>query len=334
MRATLPRRLAGATGSLLLVGTLMLTAGPALGAPTSTSTRLVYIGSDPAFSANNGTITFTGVTAGQQAASNVYVKNIDNQTLNHVVVTFPISQPNGTTVSPTTYGANAGSCAASPSTGTPTSLVCDFGQLRAGATRSFTMVLTAGGGDAAVAGTIVYNESNNPNGGNAQIVSVSGNLTVGAATCNQLAAFLPPGQARSFLPSDGGSCATDGQRSGLKVPQSTGGSIVTIDDGSAAVAKDCGTYTCFGYVVSANVNNGALIKPYLTWTVFYSNATLGNINPKQVAFLHGTTIIPAGNKGLCKNATSTDCQEPYVVSAGGVTFFIRTPTNLVIKGMH
>lgn len=319
------RRFAGGATALMLIGaTLLATAGSTIAA----TTRLIYVGADPAFVTGNGTITFTPVSAGQQTASVIYVKNIDNQTLNHVVLTFPLDQGNGTTVGTTAYGLDGGKCARSG-----TDLVCDYGQLKAGATKTFTIVLTAGS-SGAIAGTVVYNESNNPNGGNVQINDVTGTLSVAAASCNSLAAFLPPGQAKSFLPFDSTTCSADGQRSGLDVPSSANGSVVTIDDATAATANSCGSFVCFGNVVSASVNNGAPVDPYLRWVIFYDNATLGNINPRQVAFLHGTTVIPAGNKGLCKTASSTNCQEPYIVSSTGVTFFVRTPTNALIKGMH
>ena len=86
--------------------------------------------------------------------------------------------------------------------------------------------------------------------------------------------------------------------------------------------------------MSATVNGGATVSPYLKWTIFYSTAALGNVNPNKVAFVHDGTIIAAGNKGLCKNDTSTNCQEPYVVSSTGVTFTVRTPSNGLIKGMY
>jgi len=324
------RRLVGAAAALMLIGaTLLSSAGSAMAA--TGSTRLVYVGSDPGFSLGNGTITFTPVSAGQQTASAVYVKNIDNQTLNHVVLTFPRDQGNGVTIDGTVFGTDAASCPTSVS-----NITCDFGQMRAKATHSFTLVLTASSATSPttpnIHGTIVYNESTNPNGGNPQINDITGTLNVAAASCNSLAAFLPPGQAKSFLPSDGTTCGSDGQRSGLGVPSNGNGNVIAIDDSVLANPNDCGSFTCFGYVVSASVNNGAPNSPYLLWQIFYSNDILGNINPKQVGFLHGTTPIAAGNKGLCKNASSLDCQEPYVVSATGVTFYIRTLTNLVMKG--
>ena len=89
MRATSMRRLAGAAAALTFAGATVLTAaGGALGADT----RKIYVGPDPSFAAGLGTLTFTGVSSGGTSLSSVYVKNVDNQTLNHVVLTFARSQ--------------------------------------------------------------------------------------------------------------------------------------------------------------------------------------------------------------------------------------------------
>jgi hypothetical protein len=323
MRATSMRRLFGGAAALMLIGTMLLTtAGSALAA----TTRFLYVGSDPGFSLDNGVITFTPVSSGGDTLTAVYVKNIDNQNLTHVVITFDRLQ-GGVSISDQVLGANKANCAA-----TADLITCDFGNIKARSTRAFQLILTApSAGTVGIHGTVVFDESNNPNGGNRQINAVDGALVVAATTCNSLATFLPPGIGKSLLP-DTGSCGTDGQRSGLVVPANANGNVVSVDD--ATLAAGCGSLTCLGNQVDGNVNNGAPVSPYLKWSIFYSNGVLGNINPGKVAFLHGTTTILAGNKGLCKNATSVNCQEPYVVSADGVTFFVRTPTNGLIKGMH
>lgn len=309
----------------MLVGTMVLTtAGSALGADT----RFLYVGPDPAFSpATNDTLGFTPVTIGGDSLSTIYVHNIDNQTLTHVVITIAKDQ-NGATVSSAVFGPDASKC-----DGTVDPISCDFGNLKAGATRQFSIVIHAGAGSSTITAHIVFNESNNPNGGNTQIDTATSDLTAGAATCHTLATFLPPGVAKTLTPDDGTGCLNPAQKSGLVVPAATNGSIVSLDDSTAASGCPSG-FTCLGNAVTATVNNGAPISPYLKWTIFYSNATLGGVNANKVAFVHDGTIIAAGNKGQCKNATSLNCQEPWIVSSTGVTFFVRTPSNGVIKGMN
>jgi len=325
MRATSMRRLIGGAAALMLVGTTLLTVA---GSAFAADTRKVYIGPDPAFTAGNGTLEFTPVTAGGDSLSTIYVKNIDNQSLTHVVITIAKSQ-GGSTVSDQVLGPNASKC---DSTIDP--ITCDFGNLKAGATRQFSIIIHAGATtSSAISAKIVFNESNNPNGGNLQIESADGTLAIGAATCNTAATYVPPGLAKTLIPDDGTACSTDGQRSGLIVPANANGNIISVDDQTTATGCAAG-FSCLGNQVDGNVNGGAPVSPYLTWSIFYSNAVLGNVNPNKVAFLHGTTIILAGNKGLCKTDTSVDCQQPYKVEAGGVWFYVRTQTNGVIKGMN
>lgn len=327
MHRTLKRRAVGGAAGLLLIGaSLFVSTGGALAAPPDGTTRHLYVGSDSSFAANPGVLTLTPVSAGQATVTNVFVKNVDNQTLNHVVITFNVAQTNLSIADK--FGPNSGSC--NPVNGVMT---CDFGSLKARAERRFSLVLTAtGAGTGSLHGTFVFNESTNPNGGNTQINDLDGSIEVGAASCNSLATFLPPGIAKTLVPEDGTTCSSDGQRSGLKVPPNANGTTVEINDETLAVG--CGSFACFGNAVSAIVNNGAPVSPFLTWQIFYSNSVLGNINPKQVGFLHDGTLIQAGNKGLCKNASSVNCQEPYLVGSDGVTFLIRTPSNGLIKGMH
>jgi len=326
MRATSLRRLVGGAVSLLLVGTMLLTVtGTALGADT----RQLYVGPDPSFAQGQGTLTFTPVSAGGSSLSSVYVKNIDNQNLTHVVLTFARTQ-GSVSIESTILGANASSCSA-----TDTLITCDFGNLKARATRTFSLILDAStDGVAAIHGTVVFNESTNPNGGNTQINAVDGNLTVAASTCNTLATFIPPGIAKTLDPQAAGGCAGDGQHSLLSVPANANGSLVSLDDTADITACPTG-YSCFGKEVSATVNDGAVVTPFLTWRITYSAAVLGNINPGKVSFQHGTTIIPSGKKGECGATFTKDCLFSITPNAdGSVTFELHTKTNSVMKGLH
>jgi hypothetical protein len=325
MRASSMRRLVGGAAALMLVGSMLLAAA---GTATAATTRFIYVGPDPSFSdATNYTLSFTPVSAFQTSASTVYVHNLDNQSLTHVVLTFAQTQ-GSVTIGNIAYGPDGSSCSASGGT-----LTCDFGNLKAGATRQILLILTAGAaGTQTIHGTIFFNESTNPNGGNTQINDVVGDLVVGPASCNALQTFLAPNLAGDLLPADGTTCATDGQRSGLHVPGTGNGNLVTIDDSALADCTDVGL-TCFGYAANATVGNGATISPYLTWFITYTPAVLGNHNPKNVGFVHGTTIIASGKKGACGAIFTKDCLAGYTVNAdGSVTFEIHTATNSTMRG--
>ena len=326
MQRTSKSRLAGGAAGLLLIGaTLLSTTGVALAA----TTRFLYVGSDPGFAADNGILGFTPVTAGGSSVTNVFVKNIDNQTLTHVVLTFGRSQ-GALSLSDVVFGANGSSCSASATT-----ITCDLGNLKAKQSRSFSLIVDAGaGGTAGFAGKVVFNESNNPNGGNQQINDITGSIDVGAATCNSLATFLPPGIAKTLLPDDGSACSSDLQRSSLTVPaRPNGNNVVQLGDGTLATACTAGFSSSSARLGDRQWRRGRLALPDVD-DLLRQLRVIGSINPDKVAFDHDGVVIPAGKKGICKTSSSTNCIESVTTSATGVTFVVRTPSNGLIKGMH
>ncbi|HEY3164899.1 MAG TPA: hypothetical protein VGJ71_11095 [Candidatus Limnocylindrales bacterium] len=327
MRATSMRKLIGTAAALMLVGATLLTTGSALAAKPTDGTRHLYVGPDSNYKLNPGLLTFTPVSAGGQSASNVYVKNVDNQTLTHVVITFARTQ-GGATISQV-YGTASSYCLPLGDT----TVTCDFGNLLAGTTRDFTLLIDASiAGTFTFSGTVIFNESTNPNGGNPQISTVSGTLAVGETSCDSFATFLPPGIAKTLTP-DTGDCASDPQRSGLGVPANANGNVIFINDANDPTSCPAG-YSCFGKEVVAGVNGGDTILPYLTWYITYSADTIGNRNPKLVAFAHDSYIILAGKKGACGAVFTKDCIAGYTVNAdGSVTFEIHTATNTSMRGL-
>jgi len=331
MRATSMRRLIGGAAALMLIGaTLLSTAGSTLA-----GARILYVGSDPGFVLNPGTITFSAVSTGGASISTVYVYNGSGQNLTHVVVTFTQAQPSGVTIRDLVLGANAASCSASGGV-----LTCDFGSLKSKASRSFVLIANAPttAGTYAVAGQVVFDESNNLNGGNPQINSIGGSLVVDPETCNSAETFLPPLVSDNLAP-DTGSCAGDDQRSSINVPANGSGQLVTIDD--TALNTDCSSapgYSCFGHIVSATANGGLSfdVGTFLTWTITYSPSALGNTNPKQVAFQHGSDTPLTQKKNTCGTTfNGKDCIVGFVVNAdGSVTFTIWTAKNSTIRGLN
>jgi hypothetical protein len=204
--------------------------------------------------------------------------------------------------------------------------------MSAGLVRSFSIYVDAStAGTQAFAGKAVFNESNNPQGGNTQITDLTASVIVDATSCTSLKTFVAPGQAKQLTL--GLSCGSLSTQGGLIIPARADGNIVVLGD--AGLATGCGKNTpCIGDMITASVNSGATITPYLTWTVFYSNATLGTTKPDRVSFLHDTTLIKSiKNGGACTTPTQVDCQDPFQVGADGVTFFIRTATNSTVRGL-
>lgn len=326
------RKLVGGAAALTLIGAMLLsTAGSTLA-----GARLLYVGSDPNFSANPGTITFSPVSTGGLSISTVYVYNGSGQSLTHVVLTFDQTQVSGVTFSDQVLGQNASSCSASGGV-----ITCDFGSLKARASRSFVLIANppATAATYAVAGQVVFDESNNPNGGNPQINQLGGSLVVDAETCDSAATFLPPLVSDDLAPNTG-SCGTDDQRSSIHVPANSLGQLVTITD--TALNTDCSSapgYSCFGHIVSATANDGLSFGAgtFLTWTITYSPSALGTINPKQVAFQHASDPVLTQKKNTCGTTfNGKDCIVGYSVDSvtGAVTFTIWTAKNSTIRGLH
>jgi hypothetical protein len=324
---------------MLLVGATLLSS-TAMAAPTTT-TRHLFVGSDPTYAdATNGIVTFTPVSTGATSATTVYVKSLDNQNLTHVVVTFAQAQTSGVTIGDTAYGTDRSFCSAVNGV-----MTCDFGNVKARSLRTFILVLTAPATitptppattqSFAVVGKVVFNESNNPNGGNDQINDITGAMEVSLSTCDAVATFLPPGQVKAVEPS--ADCPIGTQRSWLDFVKNDNGTAASVDDSNPIATVDCPTgFSCFGQEVRATVNGGATIDPYLTWKITYSAAVMKGINPKQVGFQHGDALpILPGKKGTCGASFTGDCIVGFVVNAdGSVTFTIRTSTNTTMRGVH
>jgi hypothetical protein len=318
----------GRWGTSVAITVLLVSQG-LVGTVAAADTRLIYVGSGPVGPATNGVLTLTPVSVGGTSVTNVIVKNIDNQTLTHVILTFqaPVS---GLTLSGW-YGTNAGSCAP---VGTDP-LVCDFGNLAKNATRTLSVLYqgTSIAASAAIGATVTFNETK-PNGGaNTHREPIGGQVEVKDGTCDFKATFLPPDVSDTVLPNNGTDCAEDTQRSALIIPAAATGNVASIDD--SVLATGCPTgYTCFGNQAVASVKLGATISPYLTWQIFYATSVLNGLTPSKVAFVHDGTVIQAGKKGACANANSTNCIDHYTPTADGVFFFIRTFSNGLIKGMR
>jgi len=323
MRATSMRRLIGGAAALTLIGATLLSSGSTVFAG---ETRDITI----------DTTGLTPVSAGGVTKTDITITNVSGHTLSNAHFLIGLDQvanlPGDVTVV-AVFGGDSGVC---PVVTTPVSTYdCAFGNIGAKPSqqvRKLSVAFAVGAsGVHDISVEVKVSETGTDVGSNANFKTATVSTTASLGDCDHLATFKVPGDGTLTIPVVGGSCnTTDSQRSGLLVPANAIGNLVSVDDSTPAA--DCGVLTCLGFAVIATVNGGTTVSPYLKWSIFYSNAILGNVNPNKVAFLHGATLIPAGNKGLCKTATSVDCQEPFVVQSDGVTFYVRTATNGAIKG--
>lgn len=310
--------------AVVLIG-LHLAAGMAAAADT----REMYIGSGPAGDPDTaGILVFTPVTAGGVSAGDVVVRNLDNQTLTHVVLAFePL--PSGFTFAGV-YGRNADAC-----TMTDTSLSCDFGNLAKRAERSITVVLAASTATtgATVTATVQFNESTTQNGANAHVGSASGTVVVGEPSCDLTLTFLPPGQLAKTVGTDGCDLSTTNpQSTQLTLPASVVAAIRVAEVTSTACAADV---TCFGQLSVGDVSVDGTYP--VTWVIQWQVPS--NFNVNQFGVVHfaddGSVdfVLANKSKSVCKTATATGCFVTAPSKDGTVlSAIIRTSGNGGMRG--
>jgi hypothetical protein len=332
MRATSMRRLLGGAASLLLIGATLLTTA---GVVTAGETRILDIRSPGQVTP---VLSFTGVSAGNVTKTDIVVSNNGKQTLTSAHLLIGLA-PASTLASDVTIAATFGAAGSMTCTKTSTTLDCDLGSLTAkgpGKTRSISVAFTIGNsGSHTIDAAVKVAEAVQDVGSNANFSKAAGTFSADAASCDKAGTFLPPGVTGSVLPV-AADCSADDQRSALAFTENVGGALVTVDDSQTPTSCPTG-YKCFGKEVSATVNGGATVSPYLIWLITYSADTAASLNLKQVAFQHGDYIIGAGKKGACDpdfTKFTNDCNAGFTVNSdGSVTFELHTGSNSVMKGL-
>lgn len=273
----------------------------------------------------NGTLAFTSVTAGGSSASAVYVRNMDNQTLTHVVIVIARTQ-GSVSISSDVFGADAGKC-----TSTDTAISCDFGNLKAGASRTFTLLLTTStAGDQAITARITFNESNNPNGGNEQILSADGTLAIADGGCNLAQTFLRSGHLSPVATA----CSISSTN-----PQSTNITLSLPSDSTVTVAEEdssaCSAgLECFG---QASIGDVEVDGTYtVTWTISWQVPSTFNVNKFGILHFQDGATTPdltlTAKKDTCKTATATGCIASVSLVGTTLTAVIRTKGNGKMRG--
>jgi hypothetical protein len=296
------------------------------GAAGAADTRVIYIGSGPVGAATNGVLTLTPVTSGGVTATDVIVKNIDNQTLTHVVVTF--AAPTGGLTLSGVIGTNAGSCA--PTDSSP--LVCDFGNLAKNATRTFTVLFSASSTAAStVTAHISFNESTNPNGSNTHIEPATGSITPTDGGCDLVATFLPPGQAAKDVGTTCDLSSSNPQTTSVRIPGSIVSAIRVAEETSSLCTPGL---VCFGQASIADLSVDGTYT--VVWTIEWQVPT--NFNKQKFGILHfadGATtadLTLTYKKNLCKTDTQTGCIESLTLDGTTLTAIVRTKGNGSMRG--
>lgn len=321
-----------AFSALLMAGLILLSTFAAAGSVAlAVGTRVLFVGSGA-----DGVISLTQpVSTGGVALADVVVRNDGKQTLTkvmlHVGAAPAAPLPAGTSIVGVS-GSGAGSCVLA---GDATSLLCDFGNFAKGASRTLTLLFgfaqELSGALVQVVGTV--NESVNDQGGNVDTFPADGIVDVSATTCDNVATFIPPGQAKVV---GTGFEGCDGQSTSLAIPAGANGHVArAAEEASSACAFDL---TCFGQASVAQVDGGAGIDPYLEWTIRWPAASVGKISLNKAGVIHfrddGSQVaLFNSRKALC-NANQVDCIVSFAFTADGLWLVavFRTPTNGVVRG--
>ena len=335
----------GRWGTSVAITSLLLSQA-FVGTATAATTRFIYVGYDA--NALDKTVAsgdlvgdhnfwFTDVTAGGASSSSLYIRNVDNQSLTHVVVTVPQAQ--GTSSVAEVFNGDSGKCTLAAATETvPAAWTCDFGNLKAGATKWFSMLFqtTTAVTNTITGAKITFNESNNPNGGNFQIEDITGALNVAPATCNLAQTYLRSGRLTSVT--DATDCdlsADNPQSTSVSLAASSNSPIIVQETAIGLCAP--GVTTCFGQESVADV---AVDGTYVvTWTIKWKVASNFNLNQFVIYhFADGATLgsIPdltlTYKKNICKTPQSSDCIESASVVGTTLTATVRTTGNGSMRG--
>jgi hypothetical protein len=306
--------------------TVLLASQVFAGTAAAADTRLIYVGSGPV-GTNPGLLTLSPVTTGGTTATNVIVKNIDNQTLSHVILTFaaPVA---GLTLSGV-FGTDASSC--NPTATDP--LVCDFGNLAKNQTRTFTVLYSATSAVAAsISATITFNETR-PNGGsNTHIEPIGGSVTITDGGCDAVATFLPPGQVDKVVGTGCALSSSNPQITSISVPASVVSAIRVADE----APRPCPAgLTCFGEdsIADIAIDTTATVTWTITWLV------PANFNIQKLGVIHykddgSLDFAITYKKNTCKTDTATGCFVSASLNGTTLTAVIRTSGNGAMKGFN
>ena len=318
----------GRLATTLAIGSLVALQVFSGSASADAETRHLFVGSDPTANPDtNGQLTLSAVTVGGVSITPVHVENVDNQTLNHVVITF--MAPTGGLTLTDRFGPSAGSCSAAGTV----PMVCDFGSMKAGAKKDFTVVYTATSTLAAtVTAQVTFNETKPNTGSNAHIDNITGGVTPADGGCNLVVTYLPPGHSGSV----GTPCAidiTNPQSTSVDVPSNV---VSGITVGEQVSTLCFGTLECFG---QASVADVALDGTYtVVWTIKWQVDSTFSLNKFGVLHYPDGSTTPDLNitwkKDQCKSTTATGCFVSASVSGTTLTAVIRTKGNGSMRGFR
>ena len=255
---------------------------------------------------NNLKLIPTAVNATYSTAVPIQVRNGDNQTIAHVVVTFPASGTLDPSLPITDVGGtDKGSCpTVVDSNGKVTGVSCTFDNLAAGALRSFFVVVSTTVATSSQDLFTAKVTTNNENGQNTQLfTATSGAFKVQAPNANGLSAFVAPGQvAKTFKTDPAG--GNNKLQTKLDFTETSGGNLVSIaeTEGGTTFLYRCPTelgLVCQPAETSISVQDGLTgssatfgSAPFLSVTLTALVPKTFNLNKAFVAHYGASNTTP------------------------------------------
>ena len=338
------------TGALLLAGAV-----PAFAADT----RSITIGSLNGSAIDNGNLTTTPVSEGEQSLLVVSVKNGGQQTINNVqfkvgldglplvdesypttptIPEFPEAFTDGSSL--TVVSTSPAKTCLQPTSG-PVS--CDVGSLAKGKSFTITLLLTAGTADVLdLKATVKVAENANDNGGAANLdtFAAEGAVDILEPGCGGLQGYLPAGLAKQ-LDTTGFLGTGCDQAIDLIVPLAATNKnavvkalLVPLGDTDTTTHCTSGT-SCFGDAFEISVNDGTKVNGYIEVTLVWNTLPDGfNINKAGIVHVGAskTVTIDTSKKSQCTAQKTTDCWTESVYTGETWTFTVRFPENGFIRG--
>lgn len=308
-----------------------------------------YTDSSSSTSYGIGSLTNSAVTVGGATAVDVVVTNVGTQTVNHVTIAGGETETNGTFNSLTLppkgpslpsgwsyligYSLTPGlsNCSITSVLAQNDSISCSIGQLAAGASASFLIVIQAANDTATTytytdaSGTISWdywfstylNEGTSSTGSNADTFFALGDIAVHPPSCNGASTYTL-GSNPVSLPSNLGGALGCATVTAVSNTQPIGGNgaftrvvVLSLGDSTQCPAG----YTCLGQQSNVDVGGGIPVPGGLEWVMDIPVSQIGNHGPKGVIHLGDNfssdptdyTVIPFKHQYQCSTSLVTNC---------------------------
>lgn len=325
----------------------LLTVGSIAGSVSGGNTRVIYIGDPDGQSL--GILRPTAASEGQRTAFGVLVRNDGKQNVTHVILGIgsdaagaAVGQPDGPSLPDgstvvAVYG--DGTCTIEQG---GVGAMCTLDSLPSRGTLRETIVITTPHATDSTHSfdpwvSVKLDENTSDNGSNTDSFFAQGHLVVDANDGDHFETFQLPTDGPADLGTGFDLLGPTMQGTRVHVPGFLAGAPVGIVETPDTTTCAAGV-SCFGALVNANVNNGATVSPYLTWTFRWDVSVLPKgFSASQAGVVHfpdsgRPVLIPNTKKNLCSTTRTVNCVVSSDLTKTYFELVVQTDSNGGIKG--